>query len=63
MFAYCAICHAFKVCTAEQLFVLLQDEMLAHRLGLVPLQVDPNLFEWKQGETFGPLSFSRGEMH
>lgn len=25
----------------------IQDEVLAHRLGLIPLQVDPALFEYK----------------
>jgi hypothetical protein len=27
-----------------------QDEVLAHRLGLVPLNVDPGLLEWKGPE-------------
>ncbi|KAK9868086.1 hypothetical protein WJX84_006631 [Apatococcus fuscideae] len=41
-----AIEHVFFVNNTS----IIADEMLAHRLGLVPLQVDPNLFEWKQGE-------------
>lgn len=26
---------------------IIQDEVLSHRLGLIPLRVDPRLFEWK----------------
>ena len=26
---------------------LLQDEVLSHRLGLIPIKADPRLFEWK----------------
>uniref|UniRef100_A0A7S1T811 DNA-directed RNA polymerases I and III subunit RPAC1 n=1 Tax=Tetraselmis chuii TaxID=63592 RepID=A0A7S1T811_9CHLO len=29
---------------------ILQDEVLAHRLGMVPLRIDPNLFEFKSAE-------------
>ena len=32
---------------------IIQDEVLAHRLGLIPIKVDPRLFEYKaqaQGE-------------
>lgn len=28
---------------------VVQDEVLAHRLGLVPILVDPRLFEYKSG--------------
>ena len=28
---------------------LIQDEVLAHRLGLVPIKADPRLFEYKSG--------------
>jgi DNA-directed RNA polymerase I and III subunit RPAC1 len=31
---------------------IIQDEVLVHRLGLVPIQADPNLFQsWTQGES------------
>ncbi len=28
---------------------IIQDEVLAHRLGLVPICADPRLFEFKKG--------------
>lgn len=27
---------------------IIQDEVLAHRLGLVPIKADPRLFEYRQ---------------
>lgn len=38
----------------EKVFVanntsVIQDEVLAHRLGLVPIKVDPRLFDYKSG--------------
>lgn len=41
----------------EKVFVynntsIVQDEILAHRLGLIPIHADPRLFEYKsEGET------------
>ena len=29
---------------------LIQDEVLAHRLGLVPIKADPRIFEYKSGD-------------
>lgn len=34
---------------------LIQDEVLAHRLGLVPLKVDPRLFNYMSGFGFSHL--------
>lgn len=28
---------------------IIQDEVLAHRLGMIPLKVDPRLFEYMSG--------------
>ena len=30
-------------------FVAKQDEVMAHRLGLVPIRMDPAHFDWKAG--------------
>jgi len=30
---------------------VMQDEVLAHRLGLVPLKADPSLFKFKQNRS------------
>ena len=31
---------------------IIQDEVLAHRLGLIPIKADPRLFEYKQEGMF-----------
>ncbi len=31
---------------------VIQDEVLAHRLGLIPLRANPNLFKFKPNRTF-----------
>lgn len=41
-----AIEHVFYINNTS----VISDEVLAHRLGLVPLQVDPELFDWKTGD-------------
>ena len=37
---------------------IVQDEILAHRLGLIPIHADPRLFEYRnQGEGFEKMTF------
>ena len=31
---------------------IIQDEVLAHRLGLIPIKADPRLFEYRQSGIF-----------
>ena len=31
---------------------IIQDEVLAHRLGLIPIKADPRMFEYKQDGMF-----------
>ena len=51
----------------EKVFVynntsIVQDEILAHRLGLIPIRADPRLFEYRnQGEGLGSSSGVRVE--
>ena len=42
---------------------LIQDEVLAHRLGLIPIKVDPRLFEYKtQGNIIQNLTNTKWYM-
>lgn len=37
---------------------IIQDEVLAHRLGLIPIKADPKLFEYRQpGKTISLITF------
>lgn len=50
----------------EKVFVynntsIVQDEILAHRLGLIPIRADPRLFEYRnQGESHGSNRHTEG---
>lgn len=50
----------------EKVFVynntsIVQDEILAHRLGLIPIRADPRLFEYRnQGESLGSSRHTEG---
>ena len=37
----------FQLGKENFLFFSIQDEVLAHRLGLIPIRADPKLFIWK----------------
>ena len=41
---------AIEHCFISNNTSVIQDEMLAHRLGMIPLKVDPSKFEWKPVE-------------
>jgi len=36
---------------------VIQDEVLSHRLGLIPIKADPSNFGWQKG-TYNPLTVS-----
>lgn len=37
---------------------IVQDEVLAHRLGLIPIDADPRLFDYLSGLTQAPIFYS-----
>lgn len=39
---------------------IIQDEILAHRLGLIPIKADPRLFEYRNAGTFMLHNIVRG---
>ena len=43
------LCKAPCLSGLPMRFVAKQDEVMAHRLGLVPIRMDPAHFEWKAG--------------
>ena len=41
---------------------IIQDEVLAHRLGLIPIKVDPRLFEYRTAgntQSYSVIFFNR----
>jgi len=45
----------------EKVFVynntsIIQDEVLAHRLGLIPIKADPRMFEYRSPGTTNPVT-------
>lgn len=42
---------------------IIQDEVLAHRLGLVPLKADPRLFDFKIDGYYCVLFFLENKLH
>lgn len=39
---------------------IIQDEVLAHRLGLIPIKADPRMFEYKQDGKYSDTCYSVG---
>lgn len=53
-------CLQVPTMAIEKVFIynntsIVQDEVLAHRLGLIPIKADPRLFEFKNAGTLNQL--------